>query len=126
MQWTVRGRGEVIEMLPIGAITSVVTKKVLPGRAMLTVSSGVRAIEFRVKRATAEQAATVLTQIVAQLPAPKLNHSQGAHPGSIVDELMSLKWLRDNGIMTATDFDEQSTRLLGLLGVTDKPRAQRL
>jgi hypothetical protein len=114
VQWTVRGRQHVIDVIPIGAIESVAAKRARPGKSMLTISSQASAIQFRVKRAVAEQAAAMLTDLVSQQVIPPLDGSQTVQAGSIADELMSLRWLRDVGVLTAAEFDEQSTRLLGL------------
>lgn len=112
VQWTVRGHQHVVRMLPLWAISAVGTRRALPGKSTLTVASSAGVIEFRVDKAIAEQAATTLTQLVTQQEPPTLDESQTVGRGSIADELASLTWLRDMGVLTATEFDEQSERLL--------------
>ena len=112
VQWTVREHQQVVRMLPLWAISSVDTRRALAGKLTLTVASRAGAIEFRIDKAIAQQAATTLTQLVTQQEPPNLDDSQTVGRGSIADELASLTWLRDMGVLTATEFDEQSARLL--------------
>ena len=112
VQWTVQGHQQVIRMLPLWAISSVTTRKSLARKSTLTVSSNAGVIEFRVDRAIAQQAENTLNQIVARQESPELDDSRVVGRGSIADELASLTWLRDMGVLTATEFDEQSRLLL--------------
>ena len=112
LQWTVRGHQQIVRMLPLWAISSVETSRALAGKSRLTVSSKAGVIEFRVDKAIAEQAKTTLTQLVKQQEPPKLDETRVVGRGSIADELASLEWLRDMGVLTATEFDKQRTRLL--------------
>lgn len=125
VQWTIRGRQQVVDVIPIRAIASVATRKVLPNRSMLTICSTASAVEFRVQRAVAERVKTMLTQLVAEQPAPTLCHSPSLQRGSIADELMSLRWLRDVGVLTPTEFDEQSAQLLGCVDTDSRSDRQR-
>ena len=112
VQWIVRGPQQVIRMLPLRAISSVGTRKGVARRSTLTVSSNAGVIEFRVDKAIARQAENTLKKLVANLEPVKLEDPGLAGPGSIADELASLTWLREMGVMTATEFDEQRKRLL--------------
>lgn len=112
VQWTIRGHQQVVRMLPLWAISAIDTRRAMPRKSTLTVASNAGAIEFRVDKAIAEQAATTLTKLVTQQEPPTLDNTQTVGRGSIADELASLTWLRDMGVLTATEFDEQSERLL--------------
>jgi hypothetical protein len=102
-------------MVPVHAITSVVTKRRWRLRSTLTVASEAGSIEFRVHREVAEAALITLTELVDSLRSNPVSDSIAARSGTIADEVMSLRWLQDAGILTAAEFDEQCTRLLSCL-----------
>jgi hypothetical protein len=112
VQWSVRGCDDVVRMLPVGAITSVVTRRAMPGKSTLIVSHGSGSTAFRVRKPIGEQAVIVLTELVAGLQPAPVNDSIPVLSGSIADELSSLKWLRDVGVLSTTEFDEQTALLL--------------
>ena len=77
LQWTVRGHRQVVRMLPLWAISSVETSRALAGKSKLTVSLTAGVIEFKVGKAIAEQAKTMLTQLVTQREPLELDDTAG-------------------------------------------------
>jgi hypothetical protein len=115
VQWSIRGCDDVLRMLPVGAITSTVNRRAMPGKSTLIIASRSGSTAFRVRRAVGEQAVIVLTELVAGLRPAPVNDSIPVLRGSIADELESLKWLRDVGVLSTTELDEQTALVLGCL-----------
>ena len=117
LQWTIRGRQHVVGVLPIRAITSVTSNRALLRKSTLTVVSKAGALEFHVPTAVAQEAESMLRKLISQQDPPTLNDdAQLAQSGTIADELQSLEWLRDIGLLSAIEFGEQTEQLLGFRG----------
>lgn len=114
IDWSRAGRRRGTEMMPVKAISSVMTKKEGFSSKVVVVASG-NTLEFKVDRATAEKAKELLTQLVT-----------GTHPSqqvlsvptptassNVADELVKLASLRDSGVLTDAEFEIQKARLLG-------------
>lgn len=125
-------KGGGSEMIPIRSISSVTAQKDgLINWKVVVIASG-NTIEFRVDKSTANQAKSLLTQLVtgsytsapsgpAPVPAVPLTQPPPPPPSapastaassSVADELLKLKQLLDAGVLTDEEFASQKARLL--------------
>lgn len=130
-------KGGGSEMIPVRSMSSVTTQKDgLRFYKLVVVSTG-NTVEFRVDKAEAEAAKTLLTQLmvgshpsqntgpaatpVAPMPPPVAPMPPLAAPASppastgpgIADRLRELAALRDEGLLTDDEFQQQKAKLLG-------------
>lgn len=122
VEWSTARRHPVTEMLPLTAISSVSTNRNRFTRNIAVVTSR-STINFRVDKSIAEQATTLVRELLAQQPPPLADNSQQPQKGSIADELISLRWLLDAGILTEAAFNEQQAHLVGYLTPCNSPVA---
>jgi hypothetical protein len=113
VEWSCAGRHPVTETIPISAISSVSTGTAGFFKWKAVVTTNDNKVEFRVGRATAEQAAALLSQLVALHAPLTTNEKQPVAKDGVAAELINLKWLLDAGILTENDFAELRARLLG-------------
>ncbi|MEO7370648.1 MAG: SHOCT domain-containing protein [Ilumatobacteraceae bacterium] len=117
VEWVVAGRHRVTEVLPVSAIHSVVIKRDGVKWKLLAFTDG-SIVEFRVDRSVAEAARDQLVRLITAATttrelAPVTSGLQPIDKGGIADELITLKWLLDAGVLTEHDFQEERARLLG-------------
>lgn len=128
-------KGGGTEMVAVKAMSSVTTAKDgLRYYKLVVVASG-NTVEFRVDKADAERARTLLTQlivgshplqaaplqvalpaivpVVAPPPPPSQEASPAAAAPSVGDKLRELASLRDEGLLTEDEFQSQKAKLLG-------------
>jgi hypothetical protein len=117
VEWVVAGRHRVTEMLPVVAISSVATGEDA-GKFKVIVTTDTDTIEFQVEKTVATSAWQQLDQLIASKPGkshvvPVTDGLGQVEKDSIAEELITLKWLLDAGIINDHDFQEERARLLG-------------
>jgi hypothetical protein len=117
VEWVVSGRHRVTEMVPVGSISSVTTSEE-GAMSTVIVTTGVDTIEFRVDKAVAASARQQLDELIASVPGksfvvPLTDGLAQSEKDKIAEELITLKWLLDAGILNDHDFQEERARLLG-------------
>jgi hypothetical protein len=68
--WTVAGASSRTEMVPVIAISAIMTSKMANSKWSLIVLTNGKTIEFVVDKAIADQAASILQELVGERPAP--------------------------------------------------------
>ena len=68
--WTVAGASSRTEMVPVVAISAIMTGKTANSKWSLVVLTNGKMIEFVVDKAIAEQAAPILQELIAEQAAP--------------------------------------------------------
>jgi hypothetical protein len=111
MVWSRSRSNEVTEMVPIGAISSIAAGKTGAGKWRLVIVANGKPIEFVVDKNTAQSASQMLEELVAAQPVPLTNNPPASGRGSLAEDLISLKWRLDNGMISESEFDEQRMRL---------------
>ena len=125
----IRKKGANSEMIPVKSLTSVTAGRDGLRFWKVTVTTSGNSIDFRCDRSEAEQAKSILTQLMvgthpAQLkptsplttdpvPSPTISAPPPAATSGIAEELKKLAELRDAGILTEEEFASQKAKLLG-------------
>lgn len=123
-------KGGGTEMIPVRSMTSVTTQKDgLRFYKLVVIASG-NTVEFRVDKAEAEEAKVLLTQLMvgthpsqtsgatsnptapAPPPTPPATPPAAAGTG-MAERLRELATLRDEGLLTDEEFQQQKAKLLG-------------
>lgn len=103
------------EVIPMRSVSSVQARK--NGiRTNVTVFTSGNTVEFRCSHNEAQQLKDALLGLITDGGAPPPRQEAVAAPApavSVADELTKLATLRDTGVLTATEFEEQKARLLG-------------
>ena len=125
----IRKKGANSEMIPVKSLTSVTVERDGLRFWKVTVTASGNAIDFRCDRSEAEQAKSVLTQLMigthsaqlksimpvetAPIPSQPIFTSVPTATPGIAEELKKLAELRDAGILTDEEFASQKAKLLG-------------
>ncbi len=114
LEWSLVGRQWVIQMAPLASISAVSTETGL-SRSNLFVTTTLGVADFCVDPDTAEQARTLLTQLIAaaqaQPDAAASATTAGPHD-DCTDELINLKWLVETTFEDLV-FPEEPVRAFG-------------
>ena len=124
----IRKKGANSEMITVKSLTSVTVERDGLRFWKVTVTASGNLIDFRCDRSEAEQAKSILTQLMvgthpAQLkptsplttdpvPSPTISAPAPAATSGIAEELKKLAELRDAGILTDEEFASQKAKLL--------------
>jgi hypothetical protein len=117
LEWFLAGRKPVTDMLVLTGRSSVSIKR--DGvKWKLIVRSGSRTVEFRVDRSVAELAQDKLAQLIDAAESPReltpvASSMKPDEKGTVAEELITLKWLLDAGILSDDAFQEERARLMG-------------
>ena len=110
------------EMIPVKSMTSVMTERDGLVYWKVTVTASGNSVDFRCTKLEAEQAKSVLTQLMLGTHPTQVKSSVSPSPvpareststTGVAEEIKKLAELRDAGILTAEEFAAQKTKLLG-------------
>jgi hypothetical protein len=104
-------------MLPVVSIASVATDNV-GATSTVVVTTNLDTIKFEVDTRMALVAHQQIADLVAAVPGdsqvvPAAKNFGDFHKDNLAEELITLKWLLDAGILNEHDFQEERARLLG-------------
>jgi len=116
VEWSTDGRQRVIEMVPVTSISSIDLRSDDDSSRVIVNALG-GPTEFLTDDAIARRAAAMLVELVAaakdaQQLRPELGLQRPRGESSVDEELTTLRWLLDSGILTRAEFDAQRSRLL--------------
>jgi hypothetical protein len=115
LEWSLVGRQWVIQMAPMTSITAV---RLEPGRlkSNLIISMTVGTADFTVEPGTAEQARTLLMQLIdtqAERSQIAVGGPSAVSHGGSGDDMINLTWMNDARTVDPLDLDAEPARLLG-------------
>ena len=109
------------EMIPVKSMTSVMTERDGLRFWKVTVTASGSSVDFRCDKSEAEQAKSVLTQLmlgnhpsqqVPSAPAVSASTPSAAPASGVAEELKKLAELRDIGVLSDEEFAAQKSKLL--------------
>lgn len=109
------------EMIPVKSMTSVLTERDGLRFWKVTVTASGNSVDFRCDKSEAEQAKSVLTQLMlgthpaqsSSSPAPATAITPPPTSSGVAEELKKLAELREIGVLTEDEFAAQKAKLLG-------------
>jgi hypothetical protein len=116
LEWSLVGTQWVIQMAPMASISAVSFETGL-SKSNLFVTTTLGVADFCVDPEIAEQARTLLMQLMAEAqshPEAAVNSSSVDSQGRNIDELINLKWMVDAAASERLDMYEEPTRAFGL------------
>mgnify|MGYP001210818270 CR=1 FL=1 len=115
LEWSQVGRQWAIQMAPMTTITAV-TLEPGPLKSSLIISMTVGTADFSVESGTAEQARTLLMQLIAvaaERSPVAVSVPPAASCSDSADDMINLTWMNDARTVDPLDLEAEPARLLG-------------